>query len=77
MNRLVLATFIALSPTFAFAYGAHGRPAMSWFGTQIVSSLIHAVIYGVVFKLFHSLGLVPTLALAAVLLFAAWRYSKQ
>lgn len=74
MSRMKWLGLLAVLPGLALA-GTHS--GMGWFGTQVVSSIIHGVVYGLVFKLFHGLGLLPSLLIGGVLLYGAWRYSRK
>ncbi|AQH05775.1 hypothetical protein A9R05_42930 (plasmid) [Burkholderia sp. KK1] len=68
-------------PTLSFAYGyAHGyahHSGAGWFGTMVAGALIHAVIYGLVFKVFHAIGLIPSLLLGGVILFFVYRQTRS
>ncbi len=44
----------------------------SWFAHQVGSSLIHGVVYGVIYKLFRDLSLPMILLFACVVLAAEW-----
>jgi hypothetical protein len=73
LTRYVLLMLALVYAPFAMAASHSG---MGWFGTQVVSSLIHGVVYGVIFKLFHSMSLAGAIVLAALLLGGAWWYYK-
>lgn len=73
--RTVIIGLLLACPGFAMAASHSG---MGWFETQVVNSLIHGVVYGLIFKLFHGLGLVPSLILGALLLGGAyWFYRNK
>lgn len=69
-----LATFSI--PTLSFAYGYAHHSGAGWFGTMVAGALIHAVIYGLVFKVFHAIGLIPSLLLGGVILFFVYRQTR-
>lgn len=66
MKKLFAIFIVLLLPLSALA-ASHGS-GMGWFGTQVASSLIHGVVYGLIFKVFHALGLVPSLVVGALVL---------
>ena len=74
MKSIVSAIVLSLASLSAFASSSSG---MNWFTERIVSSLIHGFIYGVIFKVLHGLGLVPTLILTAVVLGGAYWFWKK
>ena len=69
-----LATLVI--PTLSFAYGYAHHSGTSWFGEMVARALIHAVIYGMVFKVFHAIGLIPSLLLGGVVLFFVYRQTR-
>lgn len=73
--RNLYVTLAMLAPTLALASSNHSN--MGWFGTQLVSALINGVVYGLIFKLFHGMGLVPSLILGAALLGAAYYFYQR
>lgn len=74
MHKALFALFF-FTPTLALAAG-HSS-GMGWFGSQVISSLIHGVVYGLIFKLFNGMGLLPALLLGGALLFGAWWYYQK
>lgn len=77
MRKAVIPVLLVFSMLSLPAMAAGYSSGMGWFGTQVVSSLIHGVIYGVIFKVFHQLGLVPSLIVGAVALGGAYIYYKK
>lgn len=67
--RSTLTVSVLALPLAALAAGHHS--GIGWFGEHVLNAVIHAVIYGMVLKLFHSLGLVPSLILGAAILAGA------
>lgn len=66
----------ALSLSFlAYAYAHTGTS--TWLAHMVVSSLVHALIYGVIFKLIHSLGLGGGLLLAMTVIGGIWLVMRQ
>lgn len=49
----------------------------SWFAHQVGSSLIHGVVYGVIYKVFRELSLPMVLLLAGAILAAVWWWSRR
>ena len=49
----------------------------SWFAHQLGSSLIHGVVYGVIYKVFRELPLPMVLLLAGAVLVAVWWWSRR
>ncbi|MDO8414797.1 MAG: hypothetical protein Q7S87_01150 [Agitococcus sp.] len=74
MKKYVAALILTFLPLFAFASNASG---MGWFGTTVVNALIHGVIYGIIFKLFHAMGLGGSLVVGALILGGAYLFYKK
>lgn len=74
MQKLGFLVFMLMT---APAFAASHSSGMGWFGQRFVSALIHGVIYGIIFKIFRSLGLVPSIIVGAVILGGAYLYYKR
>ena len=61
-SLLALVLFVPL-----YAMASPNPNMMGWFSGHVLTSIIHGVIYGVIFKLFHTLGLVQTLVVGAAI----------
>ena len=59
MNNLILLTY-------HHSYGGNGMT--DWIAHMAISSVVHALIYGLVFKIMHQLTLVQAVVLVAVVL---------
>ena len=47
------------------------------FGHMIASSVVHGLVYGVIFKVFRELPLTVDLVIAAAGVFLVWRFSRN
>lgn len=79
MKKAVPLLVLLLLPTlsFAYGYGNHYAGGMGWFGQTVIHATIHAVVYGIIFKIFHVLGFWPSLLVGGVLLLFMWRLSRR
>ena len=78
MKKLAFSLLALAAPVAAFAGSHASGSGMGWFATHLLSALIHAVVYGVIFKLFHALGLFPSIIVGAAILGGAyWWYRRQ
>jgi hypothetical protein len=75
-SRASAALTISMLPVIAMAAGHHDS-GLGWFGQRVVSAIIHAVIYGVIFKIFHAIGLVPSIILGAAILGGAYFWYRK
>lgn len=75
MKKLLIAPSLFLvlsSPVWAYGHSTAGS-----FSHMLQSALIHGLVYGVVFKVMHQLGLIPSIALAAVGLIGVWLWTRR
>lgn len=79
ITRLFIFAFLSSAAFSAHATSAT-HPGMSWFGKTLMSSIIHGLIYGVIYKLFRQLGLVGCVAVAIIglsIAFLIWNKLKS
>jgi hypothetical protein len=72
LKKYFIAVLLSTAPLFAFAASNSGS-----FSNTVVNALIRGVIYGGVFKLFHTLGLGGSLIAGAILLGGAYLWKKK
>lgn len=80
MKRIapLLAASVALLIPIAAMAASHSASGLGWFENKVISALIHALIYGVIFKAFHAMGLVPSIIFCLVGLGGAyWWYRTK
>jgi uncharacterized membrane protein YagU involved in acid resistance len=73
--RFALIVVAFAAPVAAMAAGRDS--GMGWFGEHVLNAIIHAVIYGVLFKVFHAIGLVPSIILGGVILVGAYLWYRK
>jgi hypothetical protein len=73
-----VAGFTALLMPVAAMAASHSASGLGWFENKVINALIHALIYGVIFKAFHAMGMFPSIIFCLVGLAGAyWWYRTK
>lgn len=79
MSRLVAVSWMHRSAPYAPAFGYHhsGYGGSGWIGHMLVSSLIHGLIYSVIFRVLRHLSLAEIVLLLVLVVGAVYVWNRD
>ncbi|MGI4799737.1 MAG: hypothetical protein ACRYG8_37990 [Janthinobacterium lividum] len=77
MNYLTQASWVHRGYGYAPSYGYHHTYGGSWVGHMIVSSVIHGLIYSVIFRVLRGMSLSEVVLLAVLVIGGIWWWNRN